>query len=237
MKTSLDSIRNINLYQKKAGYRFTIDSVLVADFVRKLKPHNIADIGAGNGVIGILLAKKFTESRVSLIEIQKGLYELCKKNIAINGLGDRVSAYNLDAAEIDGLNPFTPSSFDVIVSNPPFRKQRTGRISPYDEKAVARHEIRMDLDRLMYATDYLLRPRGNMYIIYHPERTADLFEKMRDVHIEPKRARFIHPDINTESRMVLVEGIKTARASIKIEKPLFIYNSNEYTQEVRDILG
>jgi len=237
MNESLDSIKGIRLYQSRTGYRFTIDSILLADYVRKLKPKTIADIGAGNGVIGILLARKYRESKVTLIELQKSLYDLCKRNVALNRLRSRVTPLHADIADVTDLYPPLKNHFDVTVSNPPFRKPKTGKISPHDEKAIARHEIKMDLERLISGADAILKPKGSFYIIFHPERLVELFERMRKAGIEPKRARFIHPDAGSESRMVLVEGIKAARAALKIEKPLIIYNSNgEYTDELRNIL-
>lgn len=237
MDITLDNIKGIRLYQKRKGYRFTIDSLLLADYVERIKPHNIADVGAGNGIIGILLAKKYPDAKVTLIEIQKGLYDLCKKNILLNKLPERVTACNCDISEIEKPLHIPPQSFDVVVSNPPFRKPKTGKISSYDEKAIARHEIKMNLSKLMHGIDYLLKPKGYMYLIFHPFRIVELFDTMRKARIEPKRIRFIHPNYDSEAKMILIEGVKAARASVRIEKPLFIYNKEkEYSGEVRDIL-
>jgi tRNA1Val (adenine37-N6)-methyltransferase len=237
MSRTLDTIKNIKLFQSRSGYRFTIDSVLLADFVRKVKPHSIVDIGSGSGIVGILLAKKYTAARVALIEIQKGLYDLSTRNIELNRLKSRITPYNIDIGIIYDQPILKERSFDVAVSNPPFRIPGSGKISPYSEKAIARHEIMIDLDRLIGGIDYLLRPKGSAYLIYHPERLVDLFDRMRKKGIEPKRTRFVHPDDRTGAKMVLVECVKGARSSVKIEKPLFIYNKdNEYTEEVKEIL-
>ncbi|MEE9523659.1 MAG: methyltransferase [Thermodesulfovibrionales bacterium] len=237
MSRTLDTIRNIKLYQSRSGYRFTIDSVLLADYVRKVKPHNIVDVGSGNGIVGILLAKKYISSRVAMIEIQKGLHDLSVRNIALNRLKSRITPYNIDIRDIEDRSALKEHSFDIAVSNPPFRIPRSGKISPYNEKAIARHEIMISLDRLIGGIACLLRPKGSAYLIYHPERLVDLFDQMREKGIEPKRARFIHPNDHVEAKMVLVEGVKGARTSVKIEKPLFIYNKdNEYTEEVQEIL-
>ena len=238
MNRTLDSIKGIELFQTRYGYRFSIDAPLLSDFVRKIKPHHIADIGAGNGIIGILLAKKYPSSKVSVIEIQQSLYKLCTQNIEMNKVKTRVTPYNLDIGDMQSLKKsIAEHSYDVVVSNPPFRISRSGKISPCDEKAIARHEIKINLEKLIHGIDYLLKPKGSTYLIFHPERLVELFAGMRKNGIEPKRARFVHPDRNSESKMVLIEGVKTARASVKIEKPFFIYNKrNEYTDEVKKVL-
>lgn len=237
MNFTLDSIKDVQLYQASNGYRFSIDSVLLSEFVKKIKPSHIIDIGSGNGIIGILLAKKYQSAQVLLIEIQDTLYRLSKKNIKLNNLQGRATAYNLDINTIDGVKDISPHSFDIVVSNPPFRKVDTGRISPHREKAIARHEILLDLEKLMKGINYLLKPKGSLYLIFHPSRIIELFEGMRQLKIEPKRVRFVHPYHNEEAKMVLIEGVKYARPSLKIEKPLFVYNrSHRYSDEVQKIL-
>ncbi|UCG77494.1 MAG: tRNA1(Val) (adenine(37)-N6)-methyltransferase [Nitrospirota bacterium] len=236
MMITLDTIKNVKLYQSGSGYRFTIDSVLLSEYVNKLKPHYIADVGSGNGVIGLLLAKRYTHSRVYLFEIQKGLHELALKNISLNRLKRRMVAKLADISLIME-RPGVRHKFDVVVSNPPFRESLSGKISPYDEKAIARHEIKIDLIGLMSGISHLLKPKGSVYLIYHPERLVDLFTRMRSVNIEPKRVRFVHPDPISGPKMVLIQGVKASRASLKIEKPLFIYNKkNIYSDEVKEIL-
>jgi tRNA1Val (adenine37-N6)-methyltransferase len=234
--TTLDTIKNLSLYQKTNGYRFSIDAVLLADFVRKTKPSRIIDIGSGSGIIGILLAMKYPCSRIDMVEIQNDLYALGRKNIALNKCEKRVSAFHGDVNDLVNIPEICPHSYDIAVSNPPFRVPDTGRISPYDEKAIARHEISLRLPALIKALHYLLKPKGYAYIIFHPSRLDEVFGVMKTHRIEPKRARFVHPDPLTESKMVMIEGIKAARPSMKIEPPLFIYTKHGYTDEVSMIL-
>ncbi|MFN3480443.1 MAG: tRNA1(Val) (adenine(37)-N6)-methyltransferase, partial [Thermodesulfovibrionales bacterium] len=165
---TLDSIRDIKLYQPRAGYRFSVDSLLLFNFVNLQRAKKIADLGAGSGIIGILLAKKYNESTVCLFEIQPALFESARRNIEINSLQERVEALNVDMKEIPSLYPSLRSNFDIVVSNPPFRKIRSGRINPDKERAMARHEIAIDLQGLVAVSEFLLRPGGRLFIIYHP---------------------------------------------------------------------
>ncbi|MBI4689079.1 MAG: tRNA1(Val) (adenine(37)-N6)-methyltransferase [Nitrospirae bacterium] len=238
MDITLDGIRNIKIYQSRKGYRFSIDALLLYSFVNLKHAKRIADLGAGSGVVGLLLAKKYPDSQVSLIELQRTLTGLAEKNIALNQLVEKVKVINCDIKKIKTVNRslFTANYFDLVVSNPPFRRQKTGLISPTDEKAIARHEIKLKLEDLIETAYYLLRDKGRFCIIYHPSRLIELIEGLRRKKMEPKRLKFVHSDTGTEAKMVLVEAAKNGRPEIKIEKPLFIYNEDKsYTDEVKGL--
>lgn len=235
---TLDSIRDIRLYQPRRGYRFSVDSLLLFNFVNLPWAKSIADLGAGSGIVGILLAKKYPGARVTLFEIQRHLFELALKNIEINFLERHVTAINLDMKEIPILYQSLKSSFDIVVSNPPFRKIRSGRINPKEEKAIARHEIAIDLTNLIAAADFLLRPKGRVFLIYHPSRLSEVIVELKKKGIEAKRLQFVHSNILTEAKMVLIEGVKGGRIGMKVERPFSIYTKDgEYSEEMRSVYG
>ena len=246
MNLTLDTIRNIKLYQNKNGYRFSVDALLLYSFVNLHRANRIADLGAGSGIVGILLAKKYHDSEVALIEIQNSLAGLAEKNIALNKVEKSVRVIRTDIkkfklGDFHSGNKTTlnsplliPNSFDLVVSNPPFRRQKTGLISPTDEKAVARHEIELNLADLIQASRFILRSKGRFCMIYHPSRLVELIDALREKHMEPKRLRFVHSTLTTEARMVLVEAIKDGRTEMKILNPLYIYKEDgTYTDEMK----
>lgn len=233
---TLDSIRAIRLYQPRAGYRFSVDSLLLFNFVNLRSISTIADLGAGCGVIGILLAQKYKMSKVTLFEIQERLSELARKNIEINLLQENVEVLKVDIREIPSLYPSFRSLFDVVVSNPPFRKIRSGQINPEEDKALARHEIAIDLAGLIKSADFLLRPKGRLFLIYHPSRLSEIIEELRGRQIAIKRIQFVHSSILTEAKMVLIEGVKGGKIGLKVERPFFIYDeSGRYSDAMRAI--
>jgi tRNA1Val (adenine37-N6)-methyltransferase len=232
MKTTLDSIRDIRLYQPKEGYRFSVDAVLLYSFVNLKKVERIVDLGAGSGVVGLLLARKYTESNVSLVELQEGLFKLSRKNIKLNGLEDRVEARKDDIRSLK----WGAGEFGLAVSNPPFRKPLTGRLSHDEERAVARHELKLKLDELLKTASRLLKNRGRFSLIYHPQRLSELLSGLRDADLEPKRMRFVHGKKKSEARMVLLDAVKNGRAGLKVEHPLFVYNEDgTYSAELLTI--
>lgn len=237
MHLTLDTIGDIKLYQNKRGYRFSVDALLLYSFVNLHRAYRIADLGAGSGIVGILLAKRYPEAEITLIELQKSLVELAKRNIVLNNLQDRVTVIKNDIRYIDTIRLFINSllhRFDLVVSNPPFRRQKTGLISPTGEKAIARHEIELKLADLIQAACSLLRSKGRLCMIYHPSRLVELIAALREKHLEPKRLRFVHSNLMTEAKMVLVEAIKDGRTEMKIDNPLYIYNKDgTYTDELK----
>lgn len=236
MKTSLDGLRDIKVYQNVEGYRFSVDALLLYSFVNVKYAKEIADLGAGSGIIGLLLAKKYPAARVLLVELQESLYRLAERNIRLNNLGERVSALLTDINHVDSFCP--QASYDLVVSNPPFRKPSSGRLSVGEEKAVARHEIRLKLPELAKAASYLLKAKGRFCMIFHPERLIEAIDALREAKLEPKRIRLAHNDADAVSKIVLVEGVKEARAGMKVERPLILYNKDgSYTDELRKMYG
>jgi len=235
MDVTLDSIRDIKLYQSKTGYRFSVDALLLYDFVNLKKINTIGDLGAGSGIVGILLAKKYHEADVTLFELQESLIELAEKNILLNNLEGRVKVMPCDLRASPGAYA-EQQSYDLVVSNPPFRKMKSGRLNTGEEKSIARHEIKLSLDELIRTSSYLLRARGRFSIIYHPNRLSELIGALKEQEMEPKRLRFVHSNVSSEAKMVLLDAVKGGRTGLKVEKPLFLYKDDgNYTDEMMGI--
>jgi tRNA1Val (adenine37-N6)-methyltransferase len=235
MDVTLDTIRDIRLYQSKGGYRFSVDSLLLYDFVNLKRVNSIADLGAGSGIVGILLAKKYPDAHVTLFEIQDNLIKLAEENVVQNCLEDRVEAIKCDLRILHAM-PLTHHIYDLVVSNPPFRQLKSGRLNIEGEKAIARHEIKMRLHELIDAASSLLRTKGRFCIIYHPYRLSELIDTLKKRELEPKRLRFVHSNALSEAKMILLEAIKGGRAGLKVGKPFYIYKDDgSYTDEMNGI--
>lgn len=241
---TLDFIRDVHIYQSKTGYRFSVDALLLYSFINLQRAKKIADLGAGSGIIGLLLAKKYPDSEVTLIELQKSLVKLAEKNTALNELEDRVHIINYDLKELTHNSslvthasaPPVGNCFDLVVSNPPFRRTRTGLVSNSDERAIARHEIKLSLQDLFNSASLLLKHHGRFCLIHLPERLAEIIRVMKGHSLEPKRLRSVHSSISTEAKMVLIEAVKGARSGMKIESPLVLYNEDgSYTKELEEL--
>lgn len=239
---TLDTIRDIKICQYKDGYRFSVDSLLLFSFINLQRAGEIIDLGAGTGIIGILLAQKYPKSNVLLVELQESLAKLAQRNIELNGLGERIKIIKADVRDFVNMNnqiddgassKYLDSKYDLAVSNPPFRKLKSGLLNCGDEKAIARHEIMLSLKDLIKASAYFLKHHGRLCIIHLPERLSEIITFMRQHNIEPRRLRFVHSNLYSEAKMVLIEAVKGGRPDMKVEKPFFIYeNDGSYTAEM-----
>ena len=233
-ETTLDGIKDIKVYQNKQGYRFSVDALLLSSFVNMRHVENIADLGTGSGIIGLLLARKYPGAKVLLVELQKSLYALAERNIVLNNMEKRVEVLLADIKDMK--DTAQPRSYDLVVSNPPFRKPETGCLSLGEEKAVARHELRLEFADLAEAASHLLKARGRFSMIFHPERLLEVIDVLRRNRLEPKRTRFVHNDPKAGSKIVLIEAVKDGRPGLKVERPLFIYNEKgAYTPELNEM--
>jgi tRNA1Val (adenine37-N6)-methyltransferase len=225
---------NLRLFQKKRGYRFSLDSLLLSHFVcLKPKTSNV-DLGCGSGVILLILAMRFPLTTWTGVEIQEDLAALAQKNVQLNELGSRTKILCDDAQAIKKIMP--SNSFDAVVFNPPYRKIKSGRVNPQLEKAIARHEIKGSLKDFLQAAQYLLKPGGKIFTIYPAKRLVELVCLFRDSDIEPKKMRLVFSDNLSEAEFTLVEGKSGGREELKIESPLFIYDQNKkYTEEMAGI--
>jgi tRNA1Val (adenine37-N6)-methyltransferase len=233
---TLDSIKDIRLFQAKNGYRFSVDALLLENFISAKRLEKGIELGTGSGIISILLSKRIKGSRITAVEIQKSLAERAGRNISLNGLDDRIEILSKDIKDL--RKTFSTNEFDYVFSNPPFRKPKTGLMSIYEEKAVARHEIEITLPDLISTASYLLKHTGKFYMIYHPFRLAELISLLRKSRLEPKRIRFVHSRTGEEAKMVLIEAVKGSGIWLKISPPLYLYEKgNKYSQELNSILG
>ncbi|MGM0419145.1 MAG: tRNA1(Val) (adenine(37)-N6)-methyltransferase [Thermodesulfobacteriota bacterium] len=227
----------VTVYQNKNGYRFSIDSILLAHHITPIKKCKIVDIGTGSAIIPVSVIYKNQTSDLQIygVEIQKSLFKLAKKNIAVNGFEDKAIILNRDINDITQKDINGPA--DIIVSNPPYQKPGSGRINPASEKAAARHELKLDLKSLLTKTKSLLKNKGRFYIIYPAYRASELIFEMEKFKIPPKKIRFIHSYDSSEAVMVICEGLANGNNGVKILPPLIIYKEeNVYTDEVLNML-
>lgn len=226
----------LKLYQARNGYRFSLDSVLLANFVTLRGRERVADLGTGNGIIPLILAHLYPSASFVGVEIQASMAERAARNIRLNHLQDRIAVLSMPVCAV--VECCTAGSFEAVVCNPPYRRAGSGRRSHSAEKQIARHEIEGTLDDFVRAGAFMLPAKGRLSCIHLAERAADLLTGMRSAGLEPKRIRAVHPFVNAGASTVLVEGVKGARTGLKVLPPLVIYDQAvAYTAEVVAMLA
>ena len=174
------------LHQPRHGYRFSVDAVILSSLACPEPGDRVVDLGTGCGVIPILLAYRHPSVRVVGVEIQDALATFAMQNARENQMTDRIRILVKDMAELSLTDIGEPA--DLVVSNPPYRKMDSGRINADNQRAVARHELKINLNSLLRTARRMLRKSGRFIIIYPSVRTVDLLTAMRGTGLEPQVA-------------------------------------------------
>ncbi|MFH0844773.1 MAG: methyltransferase domain-containing protein [Pseudomonadota bacterium] len=206
----------LRLIQPKTGYRFSIDAVLLAEFVTVRPGDLLIDLGTGCGIIPLILLLTRPVGHAFGLEIQADLADQAARNAIINGLQDRMDVILGDIK----APPLAPLSADVVTCNPPYRQTKSGRINPDLQRAIARHEILASLDHILGSARRLLKAKGRMAMIYPAPRMVELLARMRAFHLEPKRIRMVHADEGSEAKLALVEAALGGGVGVTVLPPL-----------------
>jgi len=222
----------IRIKQNRAGYRFSLDAVLLAYQAAPRSGDRVIDLGTGCGIIALIMAYRHPDITLFAVEVQEELVQLAIGNVADNHLQDRITVLGADLKRIKP--DMTAGPVDLAVCNPPYRRAGSGRINPDNQRAVARHELKANLQDVTGSARRILKTGGRFVTIYTAERTADIICQMRCDGIEPKLVHTIHSAPRSEAKLVLIEGVKGGNPGLKIAPPLIVYNEDgDYTDEVQ----
>lgn len=230
----LDDLQREGLYiiQNPSWFCFGMDAVLLTSFAEVKEGQRCLDLGCGNGVIPLLLAAKTKGAFFAGLEIQMDVAEMAGRSVRLNHLEDKVEIIQGDIKEATSI--FGAASFDVVTANPPYLTNAHGLINEADHKAIARHELACTLEEVIENAARLLKPGGHFYMVHRPFRLAEMIHQMVAYRLEPKRMRLVHPYIDKEPNMVLIEGVRGGRSRMTVEPPLIVYErENVYTEELK----
>ncbi len=225
---------NLKIYQDDEMFRFSIDSVLLPNFVTIRKnTKKILDIGTGNAVIPLILTH-LTNATIDGVEIQKAVYKLGIDSVKYNSLEERIQLYNADIKEFSKQRE--SDCYDTITCNPPFfRVNEQSIMNLSDYKKIARHEVTLNLDDVFLIAKKLLKNNGNIAIVHRTERLIDIIQIMKKYNIEPKKIQYVYSNLNSNSNILLIEGVKNGKPGVKVLSPLYIYDENgNYTKQILD---
>lgn len=229
-------INGYKVIQNREKFCFGIDAVLLSNFATVEKGHRVVDMGTGTGVIPILLAAKTEAAKIVGVEIQEDMVEMARRSVVLNGLESRIDIVHGDISK--GILELEGGQWDVVVSNPPYKKYGSGLVNPNSSKAIARHEIMCTLEDVLRTGARLLKSRGRFFMIHRPDRFMDIVVGMREVGLEPKRVRLVYPYIGKAPNLALIEGVLGGRPHLVWMPPLYVYDeSGGYTKEIRDMYG
>ncbi|MFA5537268.1 MAG: methyltransferase [Bacillota bacterium] len=223
------------LIQNKAGYRFSLDAVLLAGFVEGIAGERIFDLGTGSGIIPLLLVRREPDLKVLGLELQENLADQAVRSVAINGLADKI---NIIRGDLRALRGEWLGNWDKVVANPPFFVSRTGRLSAQTEKAVARHELEGTLEDFVRAASELLRRKGRFLLVHKGDRLSDLLFLFNQYGFSLSRLAFVYPDQNSVSKLMLAEGVLGIKTPLKVLPGVYIRTEEgKYTEQMEALFA
>ena len=221
---------NLMIIQKQSGYKFSTDSVLLANFAKIKRNEVYADLCSGSGVVAILAHYKNNPKKTYAVELQKTVAEMANRSMKYNELD--INVINDDIKNLH--NTLGYESLDVITINPPYNV--IGEISKNEQIALSTHEIAINLSEIAFFCSKILKFGGRIYMVHRADRLVDIFYEFRKNNLEPKVLRVVFPKLSKEPNLVLIEAKKGAKQGLKILNPLILNNEDgTETDELKEI--
>lgn len=219
------------IYQRRDGFCFGMDAVLLAHFCRVKEGERVLDLGTGTGIIPILLEYHTKGSHFTGLEIQEQVADMARRSVALNHLEEKVSIVTGDICR--ATEQFPKASFDVVTSNPPYMKRQNGLVNPGEARAISRHEVLCTLEDVISQAKQLLKPEGHFFMVHRPQRLGEIMTLCHQYGLRPHRLRMVHSFVEKEANMVLVEAVRGGNRQLLVERPLIIFEKpGQYTPEV-----
>ena len=218
----------MKIYQDSDKFKFSLDSILLAEFVDNLNVDTIVDFCTGNAPVPLILSTK-TKAKMYGFEIQKNIYDLAVKSIDINKLNQQIVVYNDNLKEVSKY--LKDECADLVTCNPPYFKYKDidSLINEDKEKAIARHEITMDLDSLIKSAKYVLKNKAPLYMVHRCDRLEEVIDTLNKYGFKVKKLQFIYSGFNKEAIMVLIKATKNGNSgSLKVMPPIDILDLKSY---------
>ena len=227
----------LEIIQDDRFFKFGTDSVLLANFVELRRGDKVIDLGTGSGVIPLLLAYKNKDAAVTGVEIQQEAAELAERNVKFNRLQDQIKIINADLCQLE--DQLEAGSFDAVVSNPPYLPVEGGKMKENDYVAIARHEIKAELEDVVAEAARLLKYGGHFFLVHRAERLTEVIEVLARYNCQAKELRLVQARRDKEADIFLLKAKKGANPGLRVKPVLIIYQdqSSEYTEEVKEIYG
>lgn len=224
------------IIQNTEKFCFGMDAVLLSGFVRVKPGERVIDLGTGTGIIPILLEAKYEGEHYTGLEIQEEMADMAARSVKLNGLDEKIAIVQGDICRAGEL--FGRSVFDVVTCNPPYMNDAHGLKNPEIPKAIAKHEVLCTLEDVAREGSRILKPGGRFYMVHRPHRLVEILSAMARYKLEPKRMKMVHPYVDKDANMVLIEAVRGGKSMMKAEAPLIVFKApGIYSDDIRTVYG
>ena len=212
---NLESV-NKKMIVREKGLKITHDAILLSEFIKKYfnaeyknikEKKTFLEIGAGQGIISLLLSEMNIISKIFAIEIQKDIFKILEKNIEINNLEKKIMLINKNIKNVNG-------EYDFIFSNPPYKKINSGKMPKDEAEKLSKYEILLTLEELFQEIRRLLKNYGEFFVIVPNDRLNDVF---RYIYKNNMNILTIEVSKYKKTDLVVVHGRKGGKVNSGIE--------------------
>lgn len=224
------------IFQNPGRFCFGMDAVLLSAFVHVKPGARVLDLGTGTGILPLLVEAKTPAGELYALEIQAESADMARRSVEVNGLSDKIKIIDGDLKEAGRI--FGAASFDAVTCNPPYMTAEHGLTNPELPKAIARHEVLCTLEDVVREAATVLRPGGNFFMVHRPFRLAEIIRCLSEHGLELKRMQMVHPYVDKEPNMVLLEANKGGRPRVTVEAPIIVFREpGVYHEDITGIYG
>ncbi|MCL2544918.1 MAG: tRNA1(Val) (adenine(37)-N6)-methyltransferase [Clostridia bacterium] len=226
----------LHILQKVRGFRFGTDAVLLAHFAGVRPGDRVVDLGAGTGILPLLMSARCPSATFTAIELQAEMADMAARSVALNRLGERIAVREADLRDAPSL--LGHGRTDLVVCNPPYSPLGAALANGDPARALARHEVGCTLAQVIESAGKLLRNGGRLAMVFPAQRLLELLDAQRAARVEPKRVRLVHQRVEDPPKLALVEGVKLAQPALHWLPPLILCDADgAYTAEARRVYG
>ena len=203
---------NLKIVQNEDYFKFSIDSILLAEYVKITKTDNkIIDLCTGNLPIPFILNYKYGK-KIDAVEIQKEIYNYGLESLEINDKKDWINYYNEDVKNL--VNILEKESYDVVTCNPPYFKDSIKNDNLI--KSIARHEMKINLEDIIKIASYLLKNNKTFYMVHIPNRLDEIILLCNKYNMNIKEIVFVN-NTNKEPMLILIKAVKNSKIGMKLK--------------------
>ena len=226
---------NLKIYQYVEGFKFSLDSILLAEYVKITSKTNcLLDLCTGNASVPMILSTK-TKAKIDAFELQKVIFELATQSVLYNKLENQITLYNSDIKEIDNYKK--NKKYDIITCNPPyFKVEDNEHINDTEILAIARHELKISLEDIFNIASNHLDDKGEFYLVHRASRLDEIIILGNKYNLNVKNVELIKTKEDGKPYIVLIRCIKNSKLGVKINSEKNIGNLKTYQNMFKEEL-